>query len=949
MIFWLRDFLPAAAADRGNIGITTADKKAYFRDVNAYIYSSASGVLDIVATTINLTGTFNLGPIDIAAGTQTVANPMLDATATWNAAGVTFEGLRFVFTDTASAAGSRFLQFRVGATDKFSIDKSGNILTMDGKVKEYAGAAPTNGQVLMGHTANGTLEIGTLTGTANQVTVTNGAGSVTLATPQDIATASTPQFARLGLGGAAGAASKLTLTGGTITTSAPLIVGTQTWNDVAVTFDADSITITDTLSAAASTVLKRVVGAATVFSVGKGGNIATDGKVTEYAGAAPTDGQILMGHTANGTLEIGTLTGTANQVTVTGGAGSITLATPQSIATASTPQFARLGLGGAADAASKLSLTGGTVLVSTPLIVGTQTWNDAAVTFDADSITITSTASAAASTVLKRVVGAATVFAVGKGGNIATDGKVTEYAGAAPTNGQVLMGHTANGTLEIGTLTGTANQVVVTGGAGSVTLSIPQNIDTAATPQFARLGLGGAADAASRLSLTGGTVLTNAPLILGTQTWNDAAVTFDADSLTITSTASAAASTVLKRVVGAATVFAVGKGGNIATDGKVTEYAGAAPTDGQVLMGHTANGTLEIGTLTGTANQVTVTNGAGSVTLATPQNLDTAATVRFGAAGLGVAAGAAGTLKMTAKMLLYNNAAPTDGQLLIGDTAEGAFDAATLTGTASQITVTNGAGSITLSTPQNIATTSTPQFARLGLGAAAGAAALVTGSVGAGEQALAVTQGGATETSGVNLVSLATTWNNAANTPTAIFLNVTDTASNASSKLIDAQVGAASKFSADKAGNLTKAGHWKGQVFNCNTFEYPTASFTPDIEGAGLAASLAAKKVWMRLPFLKQGDVIISYVVKGNVASAGNAVTLDCALYKIAADGTTTAIVNGGMVQVSKVANYNMSEAVNPDDETIATNEMMVLEFTGTTNAGTSIQITGVEVTVDRK
>lgn len=71
-----------------------------------------------------------------------------------------------------------------------------------------------------------------------------------------------------------------------------------------------------------------------------------------------------------------------------------------------------------------------------------------------------------------------------------------------------------------------------------------------------------------------------------------------------------------------------------------------------------------------------------------------------------------------------NTAVPTNGQLLIGNGATYAL--ATLTGTANQITVTNGAGTITLATPQSIGTGSTPQFARLGLGAAAGATAVVT-------------------------------------------------------------------------------------------------------------------------------------------------------------------------------------------------------------------------------
>lgn len=52
----------------------------------------------------------------------------------------------------------------------------------------------------------------------------------------------------------------------------------------------------------------------------------------------------------------------------------------------------------------------------------------------------------------------------------------------------------------ITSITGTANQVIVTG-TTSVVLSTPQNIHTGATPQFARLGLGAAADATNPLTM----------------------------------------------------------------------------------------------------------------------------------------------------------------------------------------------------------------------------------------------------------------------------------------------------------------------------------------------------------------------------------------------------------------------------------------------------------------
>src|SRR5512139_535449 len=64
----------------------------------------------------------------------------------------------------------------------------------------------------------------------------------------------------------------------------------------------------------------------------------------------------------------------------------------------------------------------------------------------------------------------------------------------------------------------------------------------------------------------------------------------------------------------------------------------------------------------------------------------------------------------------------------------------------------------------------------------------------------ALTLTGATVTASNPIFNLSQTWNNAAVTFTALKLNVTDTASNALSLLLDLQVAAASKFRVDKSG-----------------------------------------------------------------------------------------------------------------------------------------------------
>jgi len=83
---------------------------------------------------------------------------------------------------------------------------------------------------------------------------------------------------------------------------------------------------------------------------------------------------------------------------------------------------------------------------------------------------------------------------VGKGGTGAaslTDHSLLVGSGTdaitalgAATNGQIPIGSTGNDPV-LAAITGTANQITVTNAAGSITLSLPQNIHSAATPTFA--------------------------------------------------------------------------------------------------------------------------------------------------------------------------------------------------------------------------------------------------------------------------------------------------------------------------------------------------------------------------------------------------------------------------------------------------------------------------------
>ena len=81
------------------------------------------------------------------------------------------------------------------------------------------------------------------------------------------------------------------------------------------------------------------------------------------------------------------------------------------------------------------------------------------------------------------------------------DADLTALAGLS-ANG--LIARTGAGTATTRTITGTANQVIVTNGdgvSGNPTLSLPQSIATTSTPQFSRIGVGVAADATTPLTI----------------------------------------------------------------------------------------------------------------------------------------------------------------------------------------------------------------------------------------------------------------------------------------------------------------------------------------------------------------------------------------------------------------------------------------------------------------
>ena len=64
----------------------------------------------------------------------TTSSPVLNLTQTWNAGAVTFTGLKFNATDTASASASLLIDLQVGGSSKFKVDKAGNVTAVSDTV-----------------------------------------------------------------------------------------------------------------------------------------------------------------------------------------------------------------------------------------------------------------------------------------------------------------------------------------------------------------------------------------------------------------------------------------------------------------------------------------------------------------------------------------------------------------------------------------------------------------------------------------------------------------------------------------------------------------------------------------------------------------------------------------------------------------------------------------------
>ena len=228
---------------------------------------------------------------------------------------------------------------------------------------------------------------------------------------------------------------------------------------------------------------------------------------------------------------------------------------------------------------------------------------------------------------------------------VSSAGAIVEAA--ALTNGQLLIGSTGAAPVAAA-LTGTANQVIVTNGAGSITLSTPQNIHTAATPTFASETLSAVSN----------------QLTLGTTNTATISATAPAASRTYTIADPGASANFVMDTAGALTITNLPTAGQslIALTSTTAQWASSANATGSVLSVGLA---LPVSVFTVSGSPVT---GSGTLT----GTFNTQSTNTFFA---GPTSGAAATptfRTMVASDLPANaysvgdsfNASPTNGTVL---------------------------------------------------------------------------------------------------------------------------------------------------------------------------------------------------------------------------------------------------------------------------------------------
>ena len=234
------------------------------------------------------------------------------------------------------------------------------------------------------------------------------------------------------------------------------------------------------------------------------------------------------------------------------------------------------------------------------------------------------------------------------------------------------------------------------------------------------------------------------------ETWNNVSTTFTAIRANVTDTSSAAGSLLLDLQVGGASKFRVGKDGQVSA--------------GSFMMGISPESTTSMSGLLRNGNNLLV-NTVGTQAF----NFSTASFISTRPIAFGTSAYAADVVlnRDAADTLAQRNGTSAQTSRIYGTYTDASnYERGYLTANTDGLTIGHEALGTGIKRPVRI--------------------------VG---QALAAAEA-------VSILDMSQTWNTTG-TPTAVKVNVTDTASNAASLLMDLQVGGVSQFSMNKSGTLT--------------------------------------------------------------------------------------------------------------------------------------------------
>jgi len=130
-----------------------------------------------------------------------------------------------------------------------------------------------------------------------------------------------------------------------------------------------------------------------------------------------------------------------------------------------------------------------------------------------------------------------------------------------------------------------------------------------------------------------------------------------------------------------------------------------------------------------------------------------------------------------------------------------------------------------------------------------------------------------------------------------------------------------------------------------------TVGYNTDNDTAKLTlAQNATADTWVVPLQLKNGDIINSFRITGQIDSAGNTATVDADLRAITAvsTGSTDASI-GAITQISKTADYEIDDEKTGLTHTIISGNTYYVLITCTTGATTDIELGSIEVTINEK